>query len=184
MNMKLFATAAIAAGLGFGMASSSFADTPLVLGTGWLSDEVDNTTDPSLGSAFTVTLGAGQAAQFSISDGFLHGDTYTIVLNGVDVFMSQLGVTATPFDNNLGPAAPFYAADWLDPTFSHFALQFGPGSYSFVVTGDCGGGCPAGFGYRLDSLGVPEPAAWALMLAGFGLVGATLRSGRRQALTA
>ena len=26
-----------------------------------------------------------------------------------------------------------------------------------------------------DALGVPEPAAWALMLAGFGLVGATLR---------
>ncbi len=30
---------------------------------------------------------------------------------------------------------------------------------------------------------VPEPAAWALMLAGFGLTGATLRSGRRRVAT-
>jgi hypothetical protein len=30
---------------------------------------------------------------------------------------------------------------------------------------------------------VPEPATWGLMLAGFGLVGAGLRSRRRQAVT-
>jgi hypothetical protein len=33
------------------------------------------------------------------------------------------------------------------------------------------------------SRGVPEPATWAMMLAGFGLVGATLR-GRRGVLAA
>ena len=32
--------------------------------------------------------------------------------------------------------------------------------------------------------GVPEPAAWALMLTGFGLAGVTLRSRRRQAVAA
>ena len=31
--------------------------------------------------------------------------------------------------------------------------------------------------------GVPEPASWALMISGFGLAGATLRSRRRQSLT-
>jgi len=183
MKMQLFAGAALAAGLVLAAAAPSYA-TALVMGTGWQYDQVDSAGIPSELSPFTVTLAPGQSAQFSISDGFAHGDTYTIVLNGVLTLTSQLGVTATPFDNNLGPAAGFFAADWLDPTFSHFALQFGPGSYSFVVSGDCGGGCAAGFGYRLDSLGVPEPAAWALMLAGFGLVGATLRRDSRRALAA
>lgn len=43
--------------------------------------------------------------------------------------------------------------------------------YSFRVTGDA-----------LDGTVVPEPAAWAMMIAGFGLVGGALR--RRSALTA
>ncbi len=32
--------------------------------------------------------------------------------------------------------------------------------------------------------GVPEPATWAMMIAGFGLVGATLRDGRRKRVAA
>ena len=32
--------------------------------------------------------------------------------------------------------------------------------------------------------GVPEPATWAMMLAGFGLIGATLRDGRRRQASA
>ncbi len=102
----------------------------------------------------------------------------------MDVFTTTQGLTATPFDNSLGPFAATFGPAWLNSDYSKIALQFGEGSYSFVVTGDCGGTCPAGFGYRIDLLpGVPEPAAWALMLAGFGLVGATLR-GRRAALAA
>jgi hypothetical protein len=31
---------------------------------------------------------------------------------------------------------------------------------------------------------VPEPASWALMIAGFGLAGAAMRTGRRRALPA
>jgi hypothetical protein len=41
--------------------------------------------------------------------------------------------------------------------------------------------------FEFDTLGaisVPEPASWALMIAGFGLAGASLRAKRRQALTA
>ncbi len=182
MNMKLFATAAAAVGLALA-ATPSFA-TPLVLGSGWQTDEVDAIGSSSLASPLTITLTAGQAAQFSLTDAFIVGDTYTVTLNGVDVFTTTPGLTATPFDNSLGPFAGTYGPAWLNPDYSKIALQFGEGSYSFVVTGDCAGGCPAGLGYRIDLLpSVPEPAAWALMLAGFGLVGATLRS-RRPALAA
>ena len=181
MNMKLFATAALAMGLALA-AAPSFA-TPMVLGSGWQTDQVLTSGTPSVASPLTITLLAGQAAQFSLTDAYIVGDTYTIVLNGVDVFTTIPGTTATPFDNSLGPFAATYGPAWLNQDYSKIALQFGEGSYSFVVTGDCVGGCPAGFGYRIDLLGVPEPASWALMLAGFGLVGATLR-GRRPALAA
>jgi len=35
---------------------------------------------------------------------------------------------------------------------------------------------------KVSIAGVPEPAAWALMLMGFGLIGATLRAGPRRAV--
>lgn len=183
MKMKLFATAAIAAGLALSAAGPSYA-TAMVLGLGWQYDQVDSAGTPSESSPLTVTIGAGQSAQFSLTDAYLTGDHYTVVLNGGPSFGSSLGLTFTPFVNNLGPYATTFAPAWVNPAFEHFALDFGPGSYSFVVSGDCGGGCSAGFGYRVDLFSVPEPATWALMLAGFGLVGATLRQGRRQALAA
>ena len=50
-------------------------------------------------------------------------------------------------------------------------LQFlnGSGVYSGTLAG------------RFETPGVPEPASWALMLGGFGLMGAGLRTRRRQA---
>jgi len=60
---------------------------------------------------------------------------------------------------------------------------------SFVMTTRAGGdvlfGGDRGQGYRLDALSanvVPEPATWAMLILGFGLVGAVLR--RRRHLVA
>ena len=49
----------------------------------------------------------------------------------------------------------------------------GNGSYSGTVSFEAAGGTLHGTG------GVPEPAAWALMIVGFGGVGASLRAHRR-----
>jgi hypothetical protein len=72
-----------------------------------------------------------------------------------------------------------------------------PHRVSMVVEGDAsglGGASISGFvdpmitvptGYELilsPGIGVPEPASWALMLAGFGSLGAAMR--RRRALAA
>jgi hypothetical protein len=181
MQKTLLTTVALAAALGF--AAPSFA-TVAVAGSGWQGDEVDGPATPSLNSPITFSVAAGQTGSFAVTDAFLYGDTYTVVLNGVDVFTTTLGVTATPFDNNLGPAASYAAPAWNDPSYSKLLLTFGQGDYSFVITGDCGGGCPAGFAYRFDLASVPEPASWALMLAGFGLVGATVRASRRREILA
>jgi hypothetical protein len=67
----------------------------------------------------------------------------------------------------------------VDPTarFSGFFFTTRePGNLSYLGT--------LGQGYRIDSLtlGVPEPASWAMLIAGFGLVGAASR--RRRAVVA
>jgi hypothetical protein len=47
-----------------------------------------------------------------------------------------------------------------------------------------GNGSPVTFEVTDVAPGVPEPATWAMMLMGFGLIGATLRDGRRSLVTA
>jgi hypothetical protein len=47
-----------------------------------------------------------------------------------------------------------------------------------------GGSAFAPVSITVDSVAVPEPATWALMIGGFGMVGATLRRRRPIALTA
>ena len=41
-----------------------------------------------------------------------------------------------------------------------------------------------GYGYAPLGLGVPEPAQWALMIGGFGLIGGVSRRRQRQAAKA
>jgi hypothetical protein len=68
---------------------------------------------------------------------------------------------------DFGDAASGYIFDW-----GHNVLPLGSNRYaeSWVVRGEQGPG------------GVPEAATWAMMIAGFGMVGAAMR--RRTALTA
>ncbi len=67
--------------------------------------------------------------------------------------------------------------------FATFA-GFGTSTDRVVFNGSGGGG-----GFELDNLkfsavsGVPEPATWAMMLLGFGAVGASMRRRRMVALT-
>ena len=52
------------------------------------------------------------------------------------------------------------------------------------ISQPCSGVPNIGGGYALRTGAVPEPATWAQMIAGFGLMGATLRAGRRRAKVA
>jgi len=57
--------------------------------------------------------------------------------------------------------------------------------YDFGPTGTPYGLGNGGSGIsQLEANGVPEPASWAIMLVGFGAVGATMRSRRRQVAAA
>jgi hypothetical protein len=70
---------------------------------------------------------------------------------------------------------------WAGQTFSFVA----DGASTTVSFASGNGGANCCFGAAIDNVGVtgvPEPAAWGLMILGFGAAGATLR--RRRAAVA
>lgn len=159
MNLKLAFVAAIM------MAPSLGSAATLTLDTGWDFDTLSSVPGPTDNSPWTFTI-AGPAT-FSLTDDFIVGDTY--FLSGDITGTSTFYVGA-----NDVRATGTFAAAWLNPAYSKFSAYLGAGTYTFRVTGDGVGGVPASLGLRLDSA-VPEPASWVMLIAGFGLIGATMR---------
>lgn len=108
-------------------------------------------------------------------DGQAHYDTdiqfFTLV--GIE---SRLSIQALVDINNAGGAASATAyidpTIMIDPTFAKIDPNYLT-DFTLSISDGIGNGVEAG---------VPEPASWALMLLGFGAMGATLR--RRRAATA
>ena len=160
----------IVIGIALLMAPLSASATVLNLNGGWQDDVLSAAGRPTDNSAWTFTIATG--AHFSLTDCCQVGDTYT--LSG-DI----IGLTAVGAGVNDIRATGSYGSAWLNPALGKYTKYFGAGTYTFSITGDGLGGIPAGLGLRLDS-GVPEPSSWAMLLAGFGLVGAV---SRRRAMT-
>jgi hypothetical protein len=147
----------------------------LVLDGGWQSDTIGLAGVASANSPFTFRVMS--SAVLRVTDAFLPGDTYTVA--DAD---SIIGTTGFASDGAVVPS--FFGVDWSDVSYGRLGLLLDPGSYAFSISGGCENGCPATFGVRLDSVetappppgpGVPEPTAWAMLVIGFGVVGATLR---------
>jgi hypothetical protein len=158
---------------------------------------------------FNSTGGAGNAA-FDINgylslDGFGNccTDIFTLYLNAAPVYSGSVdlggGGTSTDLFNPFGAtftATPFGAPPPGQPSyigglaslFVPLAFLNGPNTLTFDYTGDFQGLGDEAWG--IDKLvvtqtsrevgGVPEPAAWALMLLGFGFVGGALRTAKRR----
>lgn len=113
-------------------------------------------------SDFSVTFSGGtEVGPFSLGFGDLFGLVYSLDgILGDDTIGDIEGVLAENFDNGfaVGPG-PFVLCDGVaecgvvsDFTFSDFTTE------GLTVTA-----------------GIPEPASWALMIGGFGMIGAALR---------
>lgn len=162
--------------------SAPAAAVPLILDGGWYQDLVFTAGGNADSAPFTFTLSS--PAFLRLTDNLIPGDVFVATDAG-----NALSVTST-FTTD-GAAVPIDPAGvaWTNTAYSRFSLLLDPGSYSFGVTSVCDGGCPAGFSIRLDSAplvnpGVPEPASWALLIAGFGLTGAAMRRRRVRVVAA
>lgn len=83
---------------------------------------------------------------------------------------------ATSFGNGQGGSAI------VDPNVTILQDQYSPSNYAFSfpeASGGDVGGAWLGANFELGASSVPEPASWAMMLAGFGGLGLLLRARRR-----
>jgi hypothetical protein len=120
---------------------------------------------------------------FSIPDtGFANGQVTSISLQSFgDINFTPGAVTLDSFvfavTNNLGG---FFDIAVLSDVI------LGSGLHTLTIAGMSNGTVnrPASYSGTLNVSPVPEPAAWGMMLVGFGLVGAGMRSRRRSMVLA
>jgi hypothetical protein len=193
---KLIAAIAVAA-------AATLAAGPVQAGTVFeqISPVVDIPTNFSLTAAFASATNGGEAwlrvAGYRTLDGQNDfEDRFHLSLNGVAlieaafdlggggadfVYFTPAGSTLTPHSNGLG------LGGYLDV---HLFLPSLVGANSLTIAyTSAAGESLADEGWGLQSLlitdfstAVPEPSAWALLIAGFGLAGAALRGRRRGGL--
>lgn len=155
--------------------------TTLVANSGWNYDEVAAVNAASDLSPWTFTLTT--SAVFSLVDGFIAGDVYTVYVDGVgtpvgtSTFYAGSATDVQTTINNIDS----FSSDWVNASYSKLAVTLGPGTYAFDIQGNAGDNFPAGLGVRLDA--VPEPATWMMFLLGFGILGFATRS-RREGVAA
>lgn len=117
----------------------------------------------------TFSLAGLQAATASISGKFAADNYASVFLNGVQIATQP----AQTIYENFTQLSSFSASSGFlagQNTLTFTVTDTGPPS-ALLVSGLAG-----------SALAVPEPAQWALMLGGFGLVGATMRRSRRQSM--
>ena len=190
MRVSLFATVAAAA-----LAASSMANAAVVAVTStvsgsagaWVHDftVVNNLPNTNNIYFFGVVMPTGRNIAGS-PGGFNPNDWPFWNQNG------SLGGSNTGYNNNwingsIAPGASLGGFKVLDTgttaatNIGYFAFAFG-GSYAGPECFNCGGN-PGFEGLVNGGTGaVPEPASWAMLIAGFGLAGAVMR--RRRAVAA
>jgi hypothetical protein len=118
---------------------------------------------------YTAAASGSESAQFDLGTGVNALGFGGVVVGDFDSYTQEIATTA----------GASYTLQFL------FSLAAPRGATELRVTtnADLAAIDPAGGGGNGGGNSVPEPASWALMLLGFGALGATLRQGRRTART-
>ena len=135
----------------------------------------------------TVAYSNGGTISQTVGATAVAGVTYTLNVDvGFRHDYPDLGTVALMVGGNTifaNGASPQGSGTWADWTASYTATGADAGGpISIVLTS--GGAQSDWDNVRLTSGAVPEPATWAMMLVGFGGLGAAMRSRRKQAAAA
>lgn len=196
MSFKTFAVAALAAAAIAtpaaavtsmdGTFAASFiglsSDTPSI-GAGSVITNTVFTIVGSVTGDFTSPSGAGSSlspSSFTATNGSVF--SFTSAIGNFSGTVSNV-VVGGPTSNRVLSA---YALGSFSPLGIYSAFIAGPASVTLSFTQNNAEGAISG-GFTLSTPpaptpGIPEPAAWALLIAGFGLTGAAMR--RRRATVA
>ena len=132
-------------------------------------------------SGLSITVGGVTVTDAGDGKGApLIGNTLKVDLKGVSLF-NLAAIDGVTFNQG-----------WATPQSLLFYSSNGWGGDGFTATGtlslENGGGSRNGINFKVGTFEangvIPEPATWAMMIAGFGFVGAALRRTRRAAVTA
>ncbi|MBU3078486.1 FxDxF family PEP-CTERM protein [Sphingomonas quercus] len=156
----LAATAAMAAPA----SATDFNLTLVSTGSGATTGVSNTVTEGEFTDTFTFFYDFNGWASGSFTNNIIGGrniDFISIMLNGVSGLIENLpgGTSRATFDN----------------------VFFQSGEQTLVIKGTSFGGASSYGGDIQIENAVPEPATWAMMLLGFGLVGAGARGRRRNA---
>ena len=115
--------------------------------------------------SFTLPGAAGATASLTsiiYAKGGGNVNISSILLDGTHSFVGTSGIVETWY---------------LNP------VTIGAGAHTIVVSGTSNGTprVPASYAGTLNVAAVPEPASWGMLIAGFGIVGGSMRARRRQA---
>ena len=193
--MTFIKSALIAAGVGLAATS---ADAAVVYQS--LPATAQQASPGSLAAVFNAGAGAGSAT-FDINgylsldgDGNCCTDVFTLNLNGTDIFSGSFALGGG--GNSVvyfGPAGSTAASvqfsffgGGIANIFVPLTLAAGSNTLTFTYSGAAQGLGDEAWGLQNvvveGSAAVPEPASWALLIAGFVMVGASVR--RRRAVAA
>lgn len=170
-------------------ASIAFVATPTVaaetLIVPFTTPDAATTVGKYSGIVYLRVSGIGQSNQTTYNDAFyLYNDT--IAFNMSQFY--QLAFSTSPLLANNPATEAKYALVGPMPAYNPahvytFAIDTGLVSPGFLHFGVSDNGYGDNSGQYVIAVGVPEPASWAMMIAGFGLVGAAMRR-RQVAVTA
>jgi hypothetical protein len=114
-----------------------------------------------------------QAGYLSVTDAGLAGDSFQVVVRDALNNVVVNAATSAPGPDTTTDVGVDFDQALANSNFSHGKWLLGPGSYTVsgtVLTSAFGAGVAG-----LSVTAVPEPAAWAAMLAGLCVMGAVAR---------
>ncbi|MES2289338.1 MAG: PEPxxWA-CTERM sorting domain-containing protein [Pseudomonadota bacterium] len=169
MKPAVFAAIALAANT---MPTVDAHAATLVVGSGWQTFYFGSTGSsiyaPSGDTTYTFSL--AQAAELQVTDAFSIGDTFRF-------FNFGTAIGSTGAFNAAGPATSDAATAFAGSSYSKMSVLLGPGNYSLtgIATASPYGGGGAFIQLARVENAIPEPSTWALMIAGYLLVGGCMR---------